>query len=176
MVPPIRIPRKPKLPIHVRNLLLQTRLLPQRQDLDSRRVLNAVEVREAGFGGEPAYCAHIQSALPQQQDQEISTSQAKLTILLMNNRLPPLPHRSPMVLNPLHSPLNSLTPPIRVRVESPEIDILQPQLGVEIAPVRPVVSPILALDIETALAAGRDEVVRVEGFDVRAHLVVPRRD
>jgi hypothetical protein len=51
MVPPIRVPRKPKLPIHIRDLLLQTRLLPQRQDLDSSRVLNAVQVREAGFGG-----------------------------------------------------------------------------------------------------------------------------
>lgn len=100
----------------------------------------------------------------------------QLTILLMNNRLLPLPHRSPMVLNPLHRPLHSLGPPIRVRVERSEVDVLELQLGVEITPVRPIVRPIVALHIETALAPSSDKMVRIEGFDVRAHLIVPRGD
>lgn len=94
----------------------------------------------------------------------------------MHNRLPPLPHRSPVILNPLHRPLHSLGPPIRVRVERPEIDVLELQLGVEIAPVCPVVSPILTVDIKAALAPGCHEVVGVNAFDVRAHLVVPSGD
>jgi hypothetical protein len=61
-------------------------------------------------------------------------------------------------------------------VESPKIDILQPELGVEIAPVRPVVRPVLTLHVETSFTSRCYEVVRVERLDVRAHLVVPRGD
>ena len=51
MVPPIRVPREAELPVHIRDLRLQTRLLPQRQDLNSSCGLRAVEVFEAGGRG-----------------------------------------------------------------------------------------------------------------------------
>ena len=94
----------------------------------------------------------------------------------MNNRLLPPSHRRPVVFDPLHRPLNSLGPPIRIRVESPKIDVLELELGVEVAAVGAVVRPIVTLHVETAFAPGCHEVVRIKRFDVRAHLVVPSGD
>lgn len=94
----------------------------------------------------------------------------------MNNRLLHLPHRSAVVLNPLDSPLDSLAPPVRVRVEGAEVDVLELELGVEITAISPVVRPIVRFHVETALTPCGDEVVRVEALDVGAHLVVPRGD
>lgn len=79
-----------------------------------------------------------------------------------------------MVFDPLYSPVNSLRPPIRVGMESAKVDVLQFELGVEVTAVRTVVSPVIRLDVETALTASGDEVVLVQALDVRAHLVVPR--
>lgn len=54
MVPPIRILRKAILPVHIRDLLLKTRLLPQRQHFDSGGIFHAAEVLQAGFWREPS--------------------------------------------------------------------------------------------------------------------------
>lgn len=91
----------------------------------------------------------------------------------MHDRLLDLPHRLPMILNPLHSPRHSLGPPIRVRVERAKIDILQLQLHIKITPVGAIVRPVVGLDVEPSLAPCRDEVVLVQTLDVSAHLVVP---
>ena len=81
-----------------------------------------------------------------------------------------------MVFNPLHSPVNSLRPPVWVRVESTKVDVLQFELGVEITTVRTVVRPVIRLDVEATLAARGDKVVLVQALDVRTHLIVPSSD
>ena len=81
-----------------------------------------------------------------------------------------------MVFDPLHSPINSLRPPIWVGVESAKVDVLQFELGVEVTTVRTIVCPVIRLDVETTLAAGGDEVVLVQALDVRTHLIVPSSD
>ena len=81
-----------------------------------------------------------------------------------------------MVFDPLYSPINSLRPPVRVGVESAKVDVLQFELGVKVTTVRAVVCPVIGLDVEAALAAGRDEVILIQALDVGAHLIVPSSD
>jgi hypothetical protein len=85
-------------------------------------------------------------------------------------------HRLSMVLDPLHSPTNSLRPPIWVRVESAKVDVLQLELSVEVTTVRTIVSPVFRLDVEATLTARGDEMVLVQALDVCAHLIVPSGD
>ena len=78
-----------------------------------------------------------------------------------------------MVADPLVGPLDRLAPPVGIGMEDAEIDILEAQLAVEIAPVATAVESVIRADVETPLAAPRHEVVGVETLHVGAHLVDP---
>lgn len=56
MIPPIPIPTKPKLPVHIAHFLAETSRLPLPEDLDTSLVGRGslVQVLQAGGRGQPA--------------------------------------------------------------------------------------------------------------------------
>lgn len=99
-----------------------------------------------------------------------------LTVFLVNDRFLDRPHGLAVVFDPLDSPLDSLRPPVGVRVECTKIDVLQLELRVKVATISAVVCPVVGHNVETTFAAGSDEVMLVQAPDVRAHLIVPLGD
>lgn len=81
-----------------------------------------------------------------------------------------------MIPHPLVRPLHRLRPPIRIRVERAEINILQRNFRVEITPVSTVICPVIRGSVVCTFTAPSHEVVRIELLDVRAHLVDPTRE
>ena len=60
-------------------------------------------------------------------------------------------------------------------MEHPEVNVLEAKLVVKVASVATVVEVVVRVNVEGALSAPGDEVVRVEAPDVGAHLVDPLR-
>lgn len=81
-----------------------------------------------------------------------------------------------MILDPLYSPLDRLRPPVRIRVESPEIDVFQLELCVKVTAALAVVENIVGFHIKSTLVTSRDEMIRIQALDVRAHLIIPSSD
>jgi hypothetical protein len=81
-----------------------------------------------------------------------------------------------MIFDPLHSPIDSLRPPVWVGVECAKVDVLQFELGVKVTTVRTIVCPVIRLDVEATLAARGNKVVLVQALNVCAHLIVPSSD
>jgi hypothetical protein len=81
-----------------------------------------------------------------------------------------------VVFDPLGSPFNGLAPPIGVRVENAEVDVLQSEFLIEITTIVAVVEAVVGLDVETSLTAPGNHVVRVNGLDESAHLIDPFGD
>lgn len=152
VVPPVRVVREAKLPVHVREPLLDADGLPLAQRLDPGDVGRSAEVLELLLRRQPA-------------------------VLLVHDRLSDGTARGRVVPDPLARPLDRLAPPVGVGVEDPEVNVGQGQLGVEVATVVAIVEPVgVGGVVEAALAAPGDQVVAVEALYVCAHLVGPLRE
>lgn len=151
MVPPIA-KISPKLPVHIGHLLLDLNRLPRAQDLQS------------GLG-----YRRFSILLP--------SSRRQPAVLLVHDGLVQLAPTRSVVPDPLAGPVDRLAPPVGVAVEGVEVDVGVRKLGVKVAAVVAVVEAVgVALNVEGAFAARRDEVVGVERLDERRHLGHPRGD
>lgn len=152
VVPAVREVRVSKLPVHVREPLLDADGLPLAQGLDPGDVGGGTEVLELLLGRQPA-------------------------VLLVHHGLARGAPRGGVVADPLARPLDRLAPPVRVGVEDAKVDVGQGQLGVKVAAVVAVVEAVgVGGVVEAALAAPRHQVVAVQALDVGAHLVRPGRE
>ena len=139
------------LPVHAASQLLSHHgLLPAAHDLNSGPIIVHAGVFQTLVRGQPA-------------------------VLFVHNRLVGLAAGGGVVTNPLVRPLNSLAPPVGIRVEGAEIDGGDAELVVEIATVGTVIGPVVGLAVELALAAPGNEMIAVERLDVRTHLGDPGR-
>lgn len=154
MVAPVALAAHAKLPEHVAHHVVERDVLPLANDRDARlvRQRRAVEHVELVRRIEPA-------------------------VLLKQHGLVDLELRLAVVFDPLRAPRRALAPPVRVRVEGPEVHLGHRELGVEVpavgARIRPVRVPGL---VELALAAPGHHVARVDALDEPAHLADPVPD
>ena len=91
----------------------------------------------------------------------------------MDDRLSDFLLRRAVVVDPLDGPLDSLAPPVGIRVESAEIDVLESELGIKVSTVITIVEAVIGLAVVSALASPGNQMVGIEALDVCAEFVGP---
>lgn len=143
--------------------------------VDGEPIVVVTSSRVAGVAKLPVHIRHLQlerHGLPSAHNLDTVKGVGRQpAVLLMHDGLA-VAGRG-VVDDPLLSPLGGLAPPVRVRVEGCVVNVGQSGLGIKVATLGTVVSPVFRHAVEVTLATSGDKVVGIDGLDVCADFIIP---